>query len=118
MGDFKNVFRTLRIKAGYTQDSLAETLGISRSAVSMYENGNREPDIETLERIADLFHVDMDCLLGRSSLSASADLQSSRSAYVSQSCDDLITVYTRSKKNLSQEEKMRLARIILSDDED
>lgn len=116
MGDFKNVFRTLRIKAGYTQDSLAETLGISRSAVSMYENGNREPDIETLERIADLFHVDMDYLLGRSSLSA--DLQSSRSAYVSQSCDDLITVYTRSKKNLSQEEKMRLARIILSDDED
>lgn len=116
MGDFKNAFRTLRIKAGYTQDSLAETLGISRSAVSMYENGNREPDLETLERIADLFHVDMDYLVGRSTLSA--DLQSSGSAYVSQSCDDLITVYTRSKKNLSQEEKMRLARIILSDDED
>ena len=32
--------------------------------------------------------------------------------------DDVITVYTRSRKNLSQEEKMRLARIILSSDED
>lgn len=32
--------------------------------------------------------------------------------------DELITVYTRSKKKLSQEEKMKLARIILSDDED
>lgn len=31
---------------------------------------------------------------------------------------DVISVYTRSRKNLSQEEKMRLARIILSDDED
>ena len=31
--------------------------------------------------------------------------------------DEMLTVYTRSKKNLSQEEKMRLARIILSDDE-
>lgn len=34
------------------------------------------------------------------------------------SYDELITVYTRSKKSLSQEEKMRLARIILEDDED
>lgn len=33
------------------------------------------------------------------------------------SYDELITVYTRSKKGLSQEEKMRLARIILEDDD-
>ena len=32
--------------------------------------------------------------------------------------NDVITIYTRSKNNLSQEEKMRLARIILSDDEE
>ena len=31
---------------------------------------------------------------------------------------DVLTVYTRSRKNLSQEEKMRLARIILSDDDE
>ena len=47
MGNFNSVFRSLRIEAGYTQDGLAEILGISRSAVSMYENGNREPDFET-----------------------------------------------------------------------
>lgn len=34
------------------------------------------------------------------------------------SYDDLITVYTRSRKNLSKEDKIRLARIILGDDED
>ena len=34
------------------------------------------------------------------------------------SYNDVLTVYTRSKKNLSQEEKMRLARIILSDEEE
>ena len=66
MGDFKNVFKNLRIKAGYTQDGLAEALGLSRSAVSMYENGNREPDFETLEKIADFFNVDMNYLLGSS----------------------------------------------------
>lgn len=31
---------------------------------------------------------------------------------------DVLTVYTRSRKNLSQEEKIRLARIILADDEE
>lgn len=33
----------------------------------MYENGEREPDFETLEAIADFFNVDMDYLIGRSS---------------------------------------------------
>ena len=42
----------------------------------------------------------------------------SKGVKVEPAYNDVITVYTRSKKNLSQEEKMRLARIILSDDED
>ena len=66
MGNFKSVFKQLRMREGYTQDTLAEALGISRSAVSMYENGNREPDFETLEKIADFFNVDMNYLLGKS----------------------------------------------------
>ena len=116
MGNFKNVFKLLRIKHGYTQDVLADMLGISRSAISMYENGNREPDLETLEKIADFFDVDIDYLLGRSA--KSGNLPESSVHYVAPSCDELITVYTRSRKNLSQEEKMRLARIILSDDDE
>ena len=31
----------------------------------MYETGAREPDFETLEKIADFFHVNVDYLLGR-----------------------------------------------------
>ena len=42
----------------------------------------------------------------------------SKGVKIEPSFDDVITVYTRSRKNLSQEEKMRLARIILSDDEE
>lgn len=37
--------------------------------------------------------------------------------YISSPYDEMITVYTRSKNHLSQEEKIRLARIILSDDD-
>ena len=66
MGNFRNVFKQLRLENHYTQGGLADALGISRSAISMYENGNREPDFETLELIADFFNVDMNYLLGTS----------------------------------------------------
>lgn len=69
MGDFQNVFRALRKAKGLTQDELAKQLGLSRSAIGMYENGLREPDYETLELIADFFNVDMDYLLGRTNKS-------------------------------------------------
>lgn len=67
MGDFQNVFKQLRIASGYTQQEIAEKLGISRSTIGMYETGAREPDFETLEAIADFFNVDTDYLLGRTS---------------------------------------------------
>lgn len=66
MGNFSNIFKTLRIERGYTQEQLAKTLNISRSRIGMYETGAREPDFETLEMIADFFNVDLDYLLGRS----------------------------------------------------
>ncbi|MGI6361483.1 MAG: helix-turn-helix domain-containing protein [Bacillota bacterium] len=65
---FANVFKTLRIKKELTQDQLAKQLKISKSAISMYENGNREPDFETLEIIADFFNVSMDVLLDKKPL--------------------------------------------------
>ena len=66
MGNFQNIFKRLRISCGYTQQELADKLGISRSTIGMYETGSREPDFETLELIADFFNVDIDYLIGRS----------------------------------------------------
>ena len=65
MGDFQTVFKRLRMASGYTQQIMADKLGISRSTVGMYETGAREPDYDTLEAIADIFNVDIDYLLGR-----------------------------------------------------
>lgn len=65
MGNFQNVFKKLRLSSGYTQQEIADKLGISRSTIGMYETGAREPDFETLEAIADFFNVDIDYLLGR-----------------------------------------------------
>lgn len=65
MGDFKSVLKVLRKSNNLTQDMLAKKLGLSRSAIGMYEKGSREPDYEILEKIADFFNVDIDYLLGR-----------------------------------------------------
>ncbi|MBO9597676.1 MAG: helix-turn-helix transcriptional regulator [Cohnella sp.] len=57
----------LREQRGLTQEELATSLGISRAALSHYEKNRREPDTETLSKVADLFHVSLDYLAGRTS---------------------------------------------------
>jgi len=56
---------SLRKKHKFTHQDMAEKLGITRQAYSNYENGKREPDYDTLEKIADIFKVNIDYLLGR-----------------------------------------------------
>lgn len=62
---FSEELKKLRKQRSLTQQKLADALGISKSTISMYENGNREPDFETSEAIADYFNVRLDDLLGR-----------------------------------------------------
>lgn len=66
MANFGSILKNLRLSRNITQGELAAKLGISRSAVGMYETGGREPDFEMMEAIADIFNVDMDYLMGRS----------------------------------------------------
>ena len=65
MSGFSERLSYLRKSAGLTQAELAGKLGISKSSVSMYECGNREPEFDLLEKMANCFHVDMNVLLGR-----------------------------------------------------
>lgn len=62
---FGDQFRKIREARGYSQNKVAEDLGISRSTVSMYESGLREPSFENLEAIADYFNCNMNYLLGK-----------------------------------------------------
>ena len=71
---FDERLKSLRKKCGYTQVSLAETLGVSKGTVAMWETGKRTPDFETLIRLSDLFDVSTDYILGKSNDSSSAKL--------------------------------------------
>lgn len=47
------------------QEQLARLLGVDRSTISSYESSMRQPSLDTLSRIADVFGVSTDYLLGR-----------------------------------------------------
>ena len=66
MSYFSEKLRSLRALNGLTQDQFAQKLGLSRSAVGMYETAEREPDFETLEKISSILNVDSGTLLGDS----------------------------------------------------
>ena len=63
---FNDRLQLLRNEKKLSRDDLAKLLGISYSTVSKYESGTREPDFDTLERMANIFSVTTDYLLGRS----------------------------------------------------
>lgn len=59
--------RELRINEGWRQSDLAAKLNAKQQTIARYENGEREPDLDTLGRLCDIFGVTSDYLLGRSS---------------------------------------------------
>jgi transcriptional regulator with XRE-family HTH domain len=64
--------RRLREEKGMLQEDLADTLGISRQLVSSYENGHRIPPIKKLNKLAELFGVSTDYLIGRTNVPSDA----------------------------------------------
>ena len=61
MGD---KLRSLRMEKKLTQKQVAERIGLAISAVSSYESNNRYPSYEVLLKLARIFHVSTDYLLG------------------------------------------------------
>lgn len=58
--------RELRKANNWTQQELADKLGLDRTTISKWERqGGSEPDNTTLAKVADIFNVSVDYLLGR-----------------------------------------------------
>lgn len=57
--------RQLRESENIQQNDFAKKIGVSNVVLSRYESGERRPDYDTLENIADYFEVTTDYLLGR-----------------------------------------------------
>lgn len=53
----------LRRQASLTQEELAQQLNVTRQAVSRWEHGETEPDLDTVKRLASTFNVPVTLLL-------------------------------------------------------
>ena len=83
--EFNEKLQELRKQKGITQEELAESLYVSRTAISKWESGRGYPNIESLKRISKIFSVTIDELL---------------------SCDELLNIAeeeNKQKENLFQD---------------
>ena len=64
MKDLGKRIKQARIRAGITQENVAEIVGVSRTAVTRWEQGEIEPRLDHLAALAGLFGVTADHLLG------------------------------------------------------
>lgn len=62
---FSSRLKLLRTRKKLTQEGMAEKIGVARTTYAMYEQNKREPDYETLQKIATFHEVSVDYLLGR-----------------------------------------------------
>lgn len=60
----------LRERNNISQIEFAKKIGVSNTVLSRYESGDRKPDYDTLQLIADFFDVSTDYLLGRTDTTA------------------------------------------------
>ena len=65
MNKFSEQLSSLRAECNLSRAQLAEKLNVSVRLISYWENGQRECDFDMLIKIADLFSVSLDFLLGR-----------------------------------------------------
>ena len=63
MRDIGKNIRELRLRAGFSQDELAERLFVTRQTVSNYENGRTRPDVEQILHLAEIFGADANAVL-------------------------------------------------------
>lgn len=64
MAEIKDMIKFFRKREGWTQEELAKKVGVGKSAISMYEKGERMPNYEVEEALADVFNVSLDVLRG------------------------------------------------------
>ena len=81
--NFGEKLKSLRKSKNMTQTQLGNNLGVAKSVISYYENGDRYPSYDVLVKIAHTFHVTTDYLL---------DMEKSRTLDVSDLTDNDIAV--------------------------
>lgn len=82
--------RELRLARKWTQNELGDKLGLDRTTISKWErHGGSEPDTDTIKKLADIFEVTSDYLLGRTDDRNSRELPETVAPYLPEGFDEL-----------------------------
>lgn len=108
----KDNLRYLRKKAGMTQADLAKKLHIKQYNISDYEIGRIEPSIENLCKIADVFHVSIDFLVGRRCRDYSEQINIREESAKKEKEDKYISNINESIKSLDATKKRAVTNLV------
>lgn len=97
--------KKLRKENGLTLKQLGELLNLGESTMSMYESGNRNPDYDTLTKLAKIFNCTTDYLLGRTDIKNSyeqKDIVKSKENHQNEIFNEIDSLSDESKKELEK----------------
>ena len=99
MGDnFNENLKLAREKKNMTQKEVADGIGVAKSTYSLYESGNREPNVQTIKKISDVLNVSADELLGLNSENTTIAAHFDVNEYTAEELED-IRAYAEFVKN-------------------
>lgn len=73
---FSEKLKLVRKESNMTQEEVAQRLGVTRATYSRYELGQREPNVEMLKNISNVFNVSVDFLVNTNKYNKDAVLNS------------------------------------------
>lgn len=106
--NFSLRLKSLRKERKLTQEALGEKINVTKVSISGYENGNRTPDTETLQKLADFFDVSTDYLLGRTDNTRIENNQSKQDIDFK---DPTLGLFFKEIKNAPEEQQEQLRKI-------
>lgn len=101
----------LRERNNISQKDFANKIGVSNTVLSRYESGDRKPDYDTLQLIADFFEVSTDYLLGRTDTPALTPQENDEAEFQAFINDPELGVWYKELPQ-SDEEELRKLRAI------
>jgi len=100
------VLKKLRKEKGITQKQLAEKLFVDQTAVSYWEQGKTNPDLEKQIALADFFNVTTDYLLGRT------DDTGPQPLIIPEELKDVKVAFHNGEEDLTQDEVDKIAEYV------
>ena len=112
---FAQRLKKLRTEKQISQAELATVLNISNRTISMYEQGNSEPTIETLSKMADYFNVTTDYLIGRSDGRTLENQEIHKSLGLTDESISTLSIFKQLENNEYTKNQLRNINVLLSD---